>query len=151
MYSYLFLAKDVFICLQQHAQIEYNITAYLMHKRKPLKLLSMHKLIDLFWSSGYHMLAQMMYRLGVFKLFEKMKWYFIWTFAAHLKLKKCLTYVTVTEFWLSDLPFALSVTQDQIWKSLSRKYYTTIIVSNTTMLQYWVYWIILIFNHSRHI
>ena len=59
-------------------------------------------------------------------------------------------------FWLflvsgSYLPFALSGTQDQRWKSWSRKYYTKIIVNNTTMLQYCVYWIILILSHSRHI
>ena len=33
-----------------------------------------------------------------------------------------------------------------IWKSWGRKYYTTIFVNNTTMLQYWVYWIIFILS-----
>ena len=33
-------------------------------------------------------------------------------------------------------PFALSGTQDQIWKCYSRKYCKTINVNNTTMLQY---------------
>ena len=49
------------------------------------------------------------------------------------------------------LPFRLSGAQDQIWKSRSRKYYATIIVNNTTMLQCWVYWIVFILSHSRHI
>ena len=31
------------------------------------------------------------------------------------------------------------------------KYYTTIIVNNTTMLQCWVYWMIFILGHSCHI
>ena len=49
----------------------------------------------------------------------------------------------------SYLPFPLCGTQSQIWKSWSRKYYTTIFVNNTTMLQYWViesflFWVILV-------
>ena len=51
----------------------YHIMAYFMHKWKSLKLLSMDKLSFLVWYSGYHMLAKLMCRLGLSKLFERVK------------------------------------------------------------------------------
>ena len=38
-----------------------------------------------------------------------------------------------------------------MWKSWSMEYYTIITVNNTTMLQYWIYWINFILINSRHI
>ena len=41
------------------------------------------------------MLGQLMYKLGLSKLFENI---YINIYSAHLEFKKCLTYVTSTEF-----------------------------------------------------
>ena len=53
------------------------------------------------------MLAQLMYRLGLCYLNSLREWNHslyghTWNCSTHLKLKKCLTYVTLTTFWKLD-------------------------------------------------
>ena len=47
-----------------------------------------------FLQSGCHMVARLMHRLGLFKLFERRKSYLY----EHLQSTKCLTYVTLIKF-----------------------------------------------------
>ena len=84
-YSYLILAKVFYLLTVACTSwlSTYHIMAHLIHKLKPLKLLSMHKLSFLFWETGCHMLAQLMYRSGLFKLFERIKSQITWTFVVH--------------------------------------------------------------------
>ena len=51
------------------------------------------------------MLAQLMYKLGLSRLFENI---YINIYSTHLKFKKCLTYVTLTEFWKLNATFNIS-------------------------------------------
>ena len=73
------------------------------------------------------MLAQLIYRLGLFKLFEKIK-IIVYTNICntHLKLKKCLIYVTLKELWKLNgtcniLPELQNLEFGWLWKRWGRR------------------------------
>ena len=100
------------------------------------------------------LLISMIRLLFLFFLSDRNVWwccffYFVETLTAADFILKNIFIVLSPYSWVSGsyFQFALSGVQDQIWKSWSRKYYTAIVVNNSTMLQFiesFVFWVILV-------
>ena len=100
------------------------------------------------------LLISMIRLLFLFFLSDRNVWwccffYFVETLPAADFILKNIFIVLSPYSWVSGsyFQFALSGVQDQIWKSWSRKYYTAIVVNNSTMLQFiesFVFWVILV-------